>query len=126
MVSGLPFMVKNMSESTLPQTLKSALQQPGEAVSISHAATVACLTLAEASESAHPMRWFRHYKGGIYQLLMEVTFEADKLPMVIYRASNGTLWSRYASVFHESVEVEGKLVPRFSEISAEEALSASR
>lgn len=112
-----------MSESALSTTLKSALQQPGDTVNLPRPVAMAYLALAEASE---PVRWFRHYKGGIYQMLLEVTFEADKQPMIIYRASNGTLWSRYASVFHELVEVEGKMLPRFAEISVEEALSASR
>lgn len=115
-----------MSEPVLVNALKSTLQQPGETLNLSRATIMACLALTEASDSAQPVRWFRHYKGGIYQLLMEVTFEADKQPMVIYRASNGTLWSRYASVFHESVEIDGRIVPRFAPISAEEALSALR
>ena len=115
-----------MSEAALTTTLKSTLQQTGESVNLPRSVAMVCLALAEASESPQPVRWFRHYKGGLYQLLMEVTFEADKQPMVIYRASNGTLWSRYTSVFHESVEVDGKMVPRFAEISGEEALSASR
>ena len=59
---------------------------------------------------------YRHYKGGIYELICEATFEADGTPMIVYRAANGGCWVRTRDVFFEQVEVDGKLVPRFAPI----------
>ena len=62
------------------------------------------------------MTRYRHYKGGIYEFVGDATLESDLTPMVVYRAANGTLWIRPAKVFHEPVEVDGQLVPRFVRI----------
>lgn len=62
------------------------------------------------------MTRFRHYKGGIYELVGEATLESDLSPMVVYRAANGTLWVRPRDVFHELVELDGQQVPRFQQI----------
>lgn len=60
---------------------------------------------------------YRHYKGGVYELVCEATLEADLTPMVVYRAANGTVWIRPREVFFETVEVDGTLVPRFAPIA---------
>ena len=36
--------------------------------------------------------------------------------MIIYRAADGRLWLRPRDVFFETVEVDGKQVPRFEKI----------
>lgn len=59
---------------------------------------------------------FRHYKGGLYELVCEATLESDLTPMIVYRAANGTTWIRPKEVFFETIEVDGKLMPRFSQI----------
>ena len=60
---------------------------------------------------------YRHYKGGIYELVCEATLESDPdITMIVYQASNGTIWTRPASVFFELVEVGGDKVPRFAPI----------
>jgi hypothetical protein len=60
---------------------------------------------------------YRHYKGGIYELICEATLESDpSVTMIVYRAANGTIWTRPASVFFELVELEGGPVPRFAPI----------
>lgn len=59
---------------------------------------------------------YRHYKGGIYELVGPATLESDLTPMVVYRAPDGSLWVRPAAVFHELVEVDGVRVPRFAQI----------
>jgi hypothetical protein len=60
---------------------------------------------------------YRHYKGGIYERICEATLESDRtVTMVVYKASNGTIWTRPASVFFELVEQEGTKVPRFAPI----------
>ena len=60
---------------------------------------------------------YRHYKGGLYELVCEATLEADLTPMIIYRAHDGSIWARPKSVFFELVEVGGNLVPRFAPVS---------
>lgn len=59
---------------------------------------------------------FRHYKGGIYELVCEATQESDLSPVVVYRAHNGSLWTRPKAVFFEVIEVGGKFVQRFTPI----------
>jgi len=59
---------------------------------------------------------YRHYKGGIYELVCEATMEADLTPLIVYRAADGSIWCRPRSVFFEMVEVDGVQVPRFAEI----------
>ena len=60
---------------------------------------------------------YRHYKGGLYELVCEATLEADLTPMVIYRAADGSIWARPKSVFFELIEVDGLMVPRFAPVS---------
>lgn len=59
---------------------------------------------------------FRHYKGGIYDLVCEATMEADHTPLIVYKAADGSIWCRPKSVFFEMVEVGGKQVQRFTPI----------
>jgi hypothetical protein len=59
---------------------------------------------------------YRHYKGGLYELVCEATLEADHSPMIVYRAANGSVWIRPRDVFFETVEVDGKRVPRFAPV----------
>ncbi|MGN6668239.1 MAG: DUF1653 domain-containing protein [Trinickia sp.] len=61
---------------------------------------------------------YRHYKGGIYELVCEATMEADHTPLVVYRASDGSIWCRPKAVFFEWVEVNGAKVQRFVEIDS--------
>jgi hypothetical protein len=60
---------------------------------------------------------YRHYKGGLYELVCEATLEADLTPMIIYRAHDGSIWARPKAVFFELIEVEGMMVPRFAPVS---------
>ena len=60
---------------------------------------------------------YRHYKGGLYELVCEATLEADLTPMIIYRAHDGSVWARPKAVFFELIEVDGLLVPRFAPVS---------
>jgi hypothetical protein len=59
---------------------------------------------------------YRHYKGGLYELVCEATLEADHTPVIVYRAANGTVWVRPKTVFFELVDVDGKQVPRFAQV----------
>lgn len=59
---------------------------------------------------------YRHYKGGLYELVCEATLESDLTPMIVYRAANGTVWIRPKDVFFQQIEVDGKTVQRFTPI----------
>jgi hypothetical protein len=72
--------------------------------------------MTDELHSRHDQRYrrYRHYKGGIYELLGEATLEADLSAMIVYRAPDGKLWIRPKNVFFESVLVDGVAVPRFA------------
>lgn len=58
---------------------------------------------------------YRHYKGGEYRVLGVVRHSEYLEPMVLYRSlgSDGGDWVRPFGMFFETVEHEGKSVPRF-------------
>jgi hypothetical protein len=55
----------------------------------------------------HCMRQYRHYKGGVYDLICEARLEsAPEVSMIVYRAADGSVWTRPRDVFSEIVEIE--------------------
>ena len=58
---------------------------------------------------------YRHYKGNLYQVLHTAQHSETEESLVIYRCLYGEygVWVRPLSMFSETVEVEGKQVPRF-------------
>ncbi|MFZ6693514.1 DUF1653 domain-containing protein [Undibacterium sp. SXout20W] len=62
------------------------------------------------------MQKYRHYKGGIYELVCEAIQESDLTPVIVYRSYNGSVWTRPKDVFFENVVVDGINVPRFTPI----------
>jgi hypothetical protein len=72
------------------------------------------LACTEKAELMH----YRHYKGGIYEWVCEATLESDPVVMmIVYRAANGTLWTRPSTEFFEMVEHDGGRVPRFAPLT---------
>lgn len=61
-----------------------------------------------------PPRRYRHYKGGIYELVCEAVLEADHTPVMVYRGLDGAVWVRPRAAFFETIDVDGAAVPRFS------------
>jgi hypothetical protein len=59
---------------------------------------------------------FRHYKGGVYELVCEARLEADGTPVIVYRGTDGAVWVRPKEAFFEQVVVGGEPVPRFAPI----------
>jgi hypothetical protein len=60
---------------------------------------------------------YRHYKGGIYELVCEAKLESDPaVIMMVYKSHDGSIWARPKNVFFEQVECEGKTVARFAAI----------
>ncbi len=62
---------------------------------------------------------YRHYKGGLYELVCEAKLEADPtVTLMIYRSlSDGQIWARPKTVFFERVEHQGQQVPRFAPVA---------
>ncbi len=59
---------------------------------------------------ATPPGRYRHYKGGLYDVVGTVRHSETLEPMTLYRAlyGEGGLWVRPAAMFEEIVEVEVK------------------
>ena len=59
---------------------------------------------------------YRHYKGNDYTVLGVARHSETLEELVVYRQEYGErgLWVRPAAMFVESVEVEGRVVPRFA------------
>ncbi|MFZ6767232.1 DUF1653 domain-containing protein [Undibacterium sp. Di26W] len=60
---------------------------------------------------------YRHYKGGIYELVCEATQESDLSPVIVYRSHDGSIWTRPKAVFFETLEINGVKVQRFTPIA---------
>ena len=61
---------------------------------------------------------YRHYKGKDYEVLGVARHSETEELMVVYRCLYGDfgLWVRPLEMFQESVEVAGRIVPRFSRL----------
>ncbi len=59
---------------------------------------------------------YRHYKGGLYEVLGTVRHSETLEPMTLYRALYGEqgLWVRPAAMFNGTVVVDGLEQPRFA------------
>jgi len=57
---------------------------------------------------------YRHYKGGVYDVVCEAELEADHTPVIVYRGQDGRTWVRPKAAFLETVEVDGVQVARFA------------
>ncbi len=58
---------------------------------------------------------YEHYKGNQYEVIGVAEHEETQEPFVVYRAMYGAhqLWVRPLSVFEQTVEVDGKAMPRY-------------
>ena len=65
--------------------------------------------------------FYRHYKGGEYEVIGTVRHSEDLQPMTLYRALYGEhgLWVRPAAMFNETVVINGVLQPRFAFLGKE-------
>lgn len=59
---------------------------------------------------------YRHYKGNLYQVLHLARHSETEEWLVVYRAlyDDFGVWVRPLAMFSESVEINGKTVPRFA------------
>lgn len=58
---------------------------------------------------------YRHYKGNDYEVIGVARHSETEEPMVVYRTLYGNydLWVRPLSMFTETVEINGEVIPRF-------------
>lgn len=63
---------------------------------------------------------YRHYKGNLYQVLHTAQHSETEEMLVVYRCLYGEygVWVRPLAMFTETVEVDGKEIPRFELIKA--------
>jgi hypothetical protein len=68
-----------------------------------------------------PTGFYRHYKGGLYEVVGTVRHSEDLSPMTLYRALYGEhgLWVRPAAMFNETVMIDGVTQPRFTFLGTE-------
>ena len=63
---------------------------------------------------------YRHYKGGLYDVVEVATHTETEERLVIYRdRKKGRLWARPLAMWLEEVEVDGVRVPRFAPAGGE-------
>jgi len=64
---------------------------------------------------------YRHYKGREYRVMGVAEHTESGEQVVVYQQLYGDhrLWVRPLKIFHENVEVDGNLLPRFSFISSD-------
>ena len=61
---------------------------------------------------------YKHYKGGLYELLFMGKHSETLEDVVVYRAlyGDGGVWVRPASMWNETVTLDGKKVKRFEPV----------
>ncbi len=61
---------------------------------------------------------YRHYKGGLYEVVGTVRHSETLEPLTLYRALYGQmgLWVRPAAMFNEAVVIEGVRQLRFTPV----------
>ena len=63
---------------------------------------------------------YEHYKGNRYEVLVVARHSETEEEFVVYRQlyGDGGMWVRPLAMFLESVEVGGRVVPRFRRMDA--------
>jgi hypothetical protein len=56
---------------------------------------------------------YRHFKGGLYEVLGVARHSETEEELVVYRTGQGDLWVRPKAMFLETVTRDGRAVPRF-------------
>lgn len=117
--------INQFSAAKVNQFLKKTFQ-PNTMAPISAPAPIPTPTFTPSEYPAsRPAKYFQHYKGGIYEFIAEATHEADLTPVIVYKAPDGSWWTRKKTVFFENVELEGRMVPRFKPIEAPKSSAES-
>lgn len=71
---------------------------------------------------------YRHYKGKCYKVIGVARHSESEELLVVYQPLYGErgLWVRPKNMFCESVEIEGRLLPRFAYVGDEEPPEEAR
>ena len=66
---------------------------------------------------------YRHFKGGLYEVVGVARHSETDEPLVVYRplSGDGGLWVRPVAMFAETVIHEGREVPRFEHLGQADA-----
>lgn len=48
-------------------------------------------------------RYYKHYKGGIYQVIDVAMHTEDNYPLVVYKSTNDNVWARPLDMFKDKV-----------------------
>ena len=69
-------------------------------------------------------KYYRHFKGGVYRFIGTAKHSETQEEMVVYEAMYGghQMWVRPKEMFFGKVEWDGNTIPRFHELTDEEAL----
>ncbi|WP_433956973.1 DUF1653 domain-containing protein [Cytobacillus horneckiae] len=62
------------------------------------------------------MEVYRHYKGGIYNVIGMGKHSETQEEIVIYEDTDNRLWVRPLKMFFEEIEVNGQKVERFQHL----------
>lgn len=64
---------------------------------------------------------YRHFKGGMYEVIGVAKHSETLEKMVVYKAlyGDGGIWVRPLSMWEERVTVDGKEIPRFTYLGCE-------
>jgi hypothetical protein len=67
-----------------------------------------------------PLGRYRHYKGGLYDVIGTVRHSETLEPMTLYRAlyGQGGLWVRPAAMFEERMVIDGVEQARFTRLES--------
>ena len=69
-------------------------------------------------------KYYRHFKGGVYRFIGIAKHSETLEEIVVYQSVSeaGQIWVRPKAMFFEEIERDGKRMPRFQELSEQEAL----
>ena len=69
---------------------------------------------------ATPTGRYRHYKGGLYEVLGSVRHSETLEALTLYQALYGEkgLWVRPSSMFNDTVTIDGVSQPRFARVES--------
>ena len=100
------------------------------AVAAYSAARAFSATAAASTTSSIPLGLYQHYKQQLYHVIGTVRHTEDESEFVLYRqcyasASNaGTqLWIRPIAMFTGEIEIEGKIVKRFTLVQRDDEVA---
>ncbi len=79
--------------------------------------------IPQVDQRVKPGERYRHFKGGLYEVVCQAIQESDHTPVVVYRPlnreSSHTFWTRPLDVFFEEVQVGERTTQRFTRVDGD-------